>query len=230
MAYLSNPIIGPAIRVCLLVESTGVMQFSWVLAKLFGYFLGFKPDTAYLGHFATSPRRADIESSVMDTSLISGEVDITMGTNSSVVLRRPASDKENEDEFITVMPPNSLSNHDDIEEPDSLYRSIFSTDGAENPSVPLTLDVASGRSAQDNSLTTDSSGPQTPSRDRSSSIKKMYAAAMISGPFSGVGDRSRTNEDDGTARLVLGDSDFSYTLQSTGDDDYNKHGSIDDAY
>ena len=46
--FLTTPIISLFIRVCLALECTGIMQFSWVTAKAIKFLFRFQDDNKYL--------------------------------------------------------------------------------------------------------------------------------------------------------------------------------------
>jgi hypothetical protein len=49
VAFLSNPLIYLIIRLCLLLEASGVCSAAWILARLHRNVAGYKPDVDYLG-------------------------------------------------------------------------------------------------------------------------------------------------------------------------------------
>jgi len=48
IAFLSNPLIGLIIRLCLLLEASGVCSSAWVLARYHKPLVGYQPDEVYL--------------------------------------------------------------------------------------------------------------------------------------------------------------------------------------
>jgi len=48
LAFLSNPVIFVIIKVCLVLEATGLCSASWALGGLHRLIVGYKPDSAYL--------------------------------------------------------------------------------------------------------------------------------------------------------------------------------------
>ncbi|GAX19064.1 hypothetical protein FisN_8Hh290 [Fistulifera solaris] len=49
VAFLSNPLIYLIIRLCLVLEASGICSAAWVLARLHRKVAGYKPDVSYLG-------------------------------------------------------------------------------------------------------------------------------------------------------------------------------------
>jgi len=49
IAFLSNPLVYVFLRICLLLEATGLCSGAWVLAKLHKKLAGFKRDEVYIG-------------------------------------------------------------------------------------------------------------------------------------------------------------------------------------
>lgn len=49
LAFLANPLAGPTIRLCLIIEGTGICSIAWLLAAGHRRIAGLKEDTVYLG-------------------------------------------------------------------------------------------------------------------------------------------------------------------------------------
>jgi hypothetical protein len=49
IAFLSNPLVYVFLRICLLLESTGICHGAWVLASIHKKIAGFKRDEVYIG-------------------------------------------------------------------------------------------------------------------------------------------------------------------------------------
>jgi len=58
IAFLSNPLVYVLLRICLLLEATGICSGAWVLAKLHKKIAGFKRDEVYIGTAEERARRA----------------------------------------------------------------------------------------------------------------------------------------------------------------------------
>lgn len=61
VAFLSNPLCYILLRVCLLLEATGICSGTWVIAAIWKYIAGFKEDEEYIGtpeEFAARMREA----------------------------------------------------------------------------------------------------------------------------------------------------------------------------
>ena len=58
LAFLSNPLIYLIIRLCLLLESTGICSGAWLLALVHKQLVGYQPDEVYIG---TAEERAAAE-------------------------------------------------------------------------------------------------------------------------------------------------------------------------
>ena len=186
IAYLSNPIAGPAIRICLVVESTGIMQFAWVLSTLFVFVLRFRPDSTILSTSSGGIAALDVEQSetIRDSDR---DANNSPFASPPAVKRRAGADRYNAGDDldeIAVGTPMSATGSD--AEPNSLYRSIFPAGETVEAATPLTVSVPSEGLGQRLSVGSPRDGEQvTPStRERGASIQQMYAAAMISGPLS----------------------------------------------
>jgi hypothetical protein len=46
---MANPFVNVTIRLCLLLEASGVFSTAWLLADIMKKVLGFQPDELYLG-------------------------------------------------------------------------------------------------------------------------------------------------------------------------------------
>merc|ERR1712154_734448 len=60
IAFLSNPLTYILLRICLLLESTGICQGAWVLASIHKKIAGFQRDEVYIGT-AEERAKADME-------------------------------------------------------------------------------------------------------------------------------------------------------------------------
>ena len=49
IAFMSNPMVYWTIRLCLLLEASGICSAAWLLAAVHKYVVGFQPDDVYLG-------------------------------------------------------------------------------------------------------------------------------------------------------------------------------------
>ena len=78
LLFLSNPIINMFLRMCLIVEYTGIMQFAWVTSAFVSRIMQLQPDEK---HFRSAPYVA-IDSDVIYGS---GEVINIVRTLDSVV-------------------------------------------------------------------------------------------------------------------------------------------------
>jgi len=58
IAFLSNPFVYILLRICLLLEATGLCSGAWVLAKFHKKMAGFKRDEVYIGTAEERARRA----------------------------------------------------------------------------------------------------------------------------------------------------------------------------
>ena len=65
VAFLSNPLVYLIIRLCLLLEASGVCSAAWVLALFHRSIAGYKPDVEYLG----SPEASDSRNKSLDDDL-----------------------------------------------------------------------------------------------------------------------------------------------------------------
>ena len=66
IAFLSNPLVYVLLRICLLLESTGICHGAWVLASIHKKIAGFKRDEVYIG---TAEERAARQKGDNDTQL-----------------------------------------------------------------------------------------------------------------------------------------------------------------
>jgi len=57
LAFLSNPLVYVVIRLCIFIESCGVTNFSWVLARAHKVLFGLQPDTVYLENAEKETRK-----------------------------------------------------------------------------------------------------------------------------------------------------------------------------
>ena len=49
LAFMSNPVIYLIIRICLILEATGIASAAWLLALIHKTIVGYQPDEVYLG-------------------------------------------------------------------------------------------------------------------------------------------------------------------------------------
>jgi len=64
LAFLSNPLIYLIIRLCLVLESTGVCSAAWLLAIIHKQIAGFQLDEVYIGtaeERAANEKREEVE-------------------------------------------------------------------------------------------------------------------------------------------------------------------------
>eukprot|EP00980_Cylindrotheca_fusiformis_P029618 scaffold23625_cov137-Cylindrotheca_fusiformis.AAC.3 len=85
IAFLSNPMVYVLLRICLLLEATGICAGAWFLGILHKQVAHFQKDEAYVG---TAEERA--EGDLPDQSLHPGR-DLTMGTNILPLPHDPSS-------------------------------------------------------------------------------------------------------------------------------------------
>lgn len=70
MIFLGSPLSIWIMRLCLLVEGTGICDAAWLLAKILAYLVGYKPDEYYLDAARACDNSVDVECAVVtDTSL-----------------------------------------------------------------------------------------------------------------------------------------------------------------
>ena len=77
LMFMSNPLIYLIIRVCLLLEKTGICSASWLLALIQKEVVSFQPDEVYVGIVddeTTVPGDSDVCASVWDASRRAGQV------------------------------------------------------------------------------------------------------------------------------------------------------------
>jgi len=65
MLFLGSPISIWIIRLCLLVDATGICDAAWVLAKIPAYLVGYKPDEYYLNNSTGVDNCDDIENALI---------------------------------------------------------------------------------------------------------------------------------------------------------------------
>jgi Silicon transporter len=76
MVYLGSPISIWIIRLCLLVEGTGICDSAWVFAKILSFVVGYKSDRHYIA-VATSAKAAGAEKETMATDMEEGATSST---------------------------------------------------------------------------------------------------------------------------------------------------------
>lgn len=70
IAFMSNPMVYWTIRLCLLLEASGICSAAWLLAAVHKYVVDFQPDEVYLG---ASELNADKDLEVDTASEVSSE-------------------------------------------------------------------------------------------------------------------------------------------------------------
>jgi hypothetical protein len=60
---MSNPVIYVIIRICLILEATGIASAAWLLALIHKTIVGYQPDEVYLGK-ENLQRTENVESEV----------------------------------------------------------------------------------------------------------------------------------------------------------------------
>lgn len=83
MAFLSNPLVAVLIRICLLLERSGICSAAWVLARLVKAIMKYEPDEVYLdvaepthGIEPVTERDEDIDRLFMRSSITSLQIDL----------------------------------------------------------------------------------------------------------------------------------------------------------
>jgi hypothetical protein len=91
VAFLSNPVVYLTIRICLLLEASGVFSAAWLLADIIKLLVGFKPDDLYL---EDSPSLCDTDEESRFSSFDDEEDSATLSTRTygSVQLTRVEED------------------------------------------------------------------------------------------------------------------------------------------
>jgi hypothetical protein len=223
IGFISHPIINPAIRICLVVENTGVMQFSWVLSKLFINLFRFRLDSSFplTSHGNVS---SDLETGALPAELAAGSDAGPSGADGSQspVKRRgntPLADQADGSRSRSGSAPGtplaSSSGRGIEDEGNSMYRSIFAgTPEGGDSSALLTVSIpgGGGGGGDDSRL----SGLSPPVRERGASMQQTFAAAMMTTPV-GVGAAAGAEdhawaEADSPLHARANSSAFTYSL------------------
>lgn len=183
--FISHPLVGPAIRICLLVERTGIMQFSWMLSKLFISVLRFQHDSVY------ESAQISPASNIGETNL-SSELPSADNDHFSQRTRRGLSSGSVSSVEITDAASSMVGKR-----PDSIFESIFTeeTDNANAVSIDISATQITELASQESPLR--QTGLRSPanvspaSRERVSSVEtreignsmqQIYAAVMLASP------------------------------------------------